>query len=100
MRPITSLVSPKPFVVGVDVGGTKIAAGVVDDHGQVYGRVKLSTDTSQPEMTLQSIATAITATLQEAAISSSHIRGVGLGIPGKVDAVNGVSLLAVNLGWP
>jgi glucokinase len=99
MKPITSSVSPKPFVVGVDVGGTKIAAGVVDANGQVSGRVKVPTDTRQPEMTLQSIRGAITATLHEAGVSPSQISGVGLGIPGKVDTVNGISLLAVNLGW-
>lgn len=99
MRPITPAVSPKPLVVGVDVGGTKIAAGVVDADGRVSGRVKIPTDTSQTEMTLQSIIAAITATIRESGVSSSHISGVGLGIPGKVDAVNGVSLLAVNLGW-
>lgn len=90
---------PGPLIVGVDVGGTKIAAGVVDAQGQVYGRVKLSTDTSRPEMTLQSIAAAVTSTLHEAGVSPSQISGIGLGIPGKVDSENGVGLLAVNLGW-
>lgn len=88
-----------PLVVGVDVGGTKIAAGVVDAQGQVYGRVQLPTDTSRPEMTLQSIAAGITGTLRAARISPPHISGVGLGIPGKVDPEHGIGLLSVNLGW-
>lgn len=91
--------SAKPFVVGVDVGGTKIAAGVVNHDGQVYGRVKVPTDRRQPELTLQSIIVAITATLREAGISSSHVNAIGLGIPGKVDVIRGICLLAVNLGW-
>jgi len=99
MSPITPPAGSKSFVVGVDVGGTKIAAGVVDANGQVYGRVKIPTDTSQPERTLQSIIIAITATLREAEVNPSHVSAVGLGIPGKVDPVRGISLLAVNLGW-
>lgn len=91
--------APKPFTVGVDVGGTKIAAGVVDNDGRVYGRVKIATDVSRPESTLQSIIAAITATLQAAGVSPSSINAVGLGIPGKVDVENGICLLAVNLGW-
>jgi glucokinase len=88
-----------PLVVGVDVGGTKIAAGVVDTQGQVYGRVKLPTDTTRPEMTLQSIATGVISAIKAAQVSLEQISGVGLGIPGKVDAENGIGVLAVNLGW-
>ncbi len=94
-----SLAGTRPYIVGVDVGGTKIAAGVVDDDGRVYGRVKIPTDLRQPEMTLQSIIAAIAATLQASGVGALHIRAVGLGIPGKVDVMNGVCLLAVNLGW-
>lgn len=99
MMQTTSFVGARPLVVGVDVGGTKIAAGVVDTQGKVFGRVKLPTDTSRPEMTLQSIAAGVTGALHAAGVSSSHISGVGLGIPGKVDPENGIGLLAVNLGW-
>ena len=88
-----------PLVVGVDVGGTKIAAGVVDAQGQVYGRIHLPTDTSQPKMTLQSIVAGITGALRAARISPLHISGVGLGIPAKVDPEHGIALLSVNLGW-
>jgi glucokinase len=50
-------------------------------------------------MTLRTIASAITATLDAAGIETAQIAGVGLGIPGKVDPVQGIGLLAVNLGW-
>ncbi|HEY4385407.1 MAG TPA: ROK family protein, partial [Ktedonobacteraceae bacterium] len=68
---------PGALVIGVDVGGTKIAAGVVDSQGQVYGRVQLPTDASQPEMTLHAIERAVTGTIQAAGVSAAHIRGVG-----------------------
>lgn len=87
------------LTVGVDVGGTKIAAGVVDANGHIYGRVKLPTDTSQPEMTLRSIAATINAALEAAGVEPLQLAGIGLGVPGKIDPVQGVALLAVNLGW-
>lgn len=89
----------EPLVVGIDVGGTKIAAGVVAANGQVYGRTKLPTDISSPNMTLRTIASAITTTLNVAGVEPARIAGIGLGIPGKVDSEQGIALLAVNLGW-
>jgi glucokinase len=87
------------LVVGVDVGGTKIAAGVVDEQGQVYSRVKQPTYTSSPEVTLQCIAAAVNEAIAAAGIDRVHIGGVGLGIPGKVDPEQGIGVLSVNLGW-
>ncbi len=92
-------VGTAPLIVGVDVGGTKIAAGVVDTNGHIYGRVKLPTDTSQPEMTLHSVAAAINATLEAAGVEPAQLAGIGLGVPGQVDPAQGIVLLAVNLGW-
>jgi glucokinase len=91
--------SVEPLVIGVDVGGTKIAAGVVDAIGRVYGRVKLPANTSYPDSMLHTIISAITTTLDTTGIEPARIAGIGLGIPGKVDPEHGVSLFAVNLGW-
>ncbi|GHO61804.1 glucokinase [Ktedonobacter sp. SOSP1-52] len=87
------------LVVGVDVGGTKIAAGIVNAQGQVSGRVKLPTDTRSVEHTLQSIASGIRSTIQATQGSSQRIKAIGLGIPGMVDPLQGVCQLSVNLGW-
>ncbi|WP_201376215.1 ROK family protein [Ktedonobacter robiniae] len=87
------------LVVGVDVGGTKIAAGVVNAQGQVSGRIKLPTDTSSVEHTLQAIALSIRSAIQAAHVPSQRIKAVGLGIPGIVDPAQGVCQLSVNLGW-
>lgn len=87
------------MIVGVDVGGTKIAAGLVDTQGQVRGRVQVPTDTSDPEHTLQSIASAIRASIEASGITRSRVKAVGLGIPGMVDPERGVCQLSVNLNW-
>lgn len=85
--------------VGVDVGGTKIAAGVVDARGTIRSHIQLPTDTSGSEQTLQVIASAITAAITAAGVEATRISGVGLGIPGKVDAKQGIGLLSANLHW-
>ena len=87
------------LIVGVDVGGTKIVAGVVDAQGQVCGRVQLPTETSQPEMVLQSIEAAIRQSVQAAGVNLAQLYGIGLGVPGEIDPLNGICRLAVNLGW-
>ncbi len=88
-----------PLVVGVDVGGTKIAAAVVDRAGRIYGRVQHPTDLASPAMTLRSIAGAVESAVEAAGAHRTDITGVGLGIPGKVDPKTGAGLVSVNLGW-
>lgn len=91
--------TPASLLVGVDVGGTKIVVGAVDGQGQVRNRVQLPTDTSQPEAVLLSIESAIRQLVEMAGVDLARIGGIGLGIPGEIDPVNGVCRLAVNLGW-
>lgn len=88
-----------PLVVGVDVGGTKIAAAVVDAVGQMCGRVQVPTDVRGAEATLESIAEAIRRALSAAGVARGDVLAAGLGIPGKVDPEAGVGILSVNLGW-
>lgn len=95
----TSAQQARDLVIGVDVGGTKIAAGVVDAQGHILKSIQLPTDISSTEHTLQAIAHAIHAVLNEAGVEAARIRGVGLGIPGKVDALRGIGLLSTNLKW-
>ncbi len=87
------------LVVGVDVGGTKIAAALVDAGGGIRGRVQRPTDTSSAELTLQSIAAAVDDAIASVGCPRESVRAVGLGIPGKVDPERGVGVLSVNLGW-
>lgn len=88
-----------PLVVGVDVGGTKIAAGLVDPAGKVFGQVKLPTDISNTGATLDAIAQAIRAAIAAGNVDASRVKGVGIGVPGKVDHRQGIGVYAANLGW-
>ncbi|MFZ1361721.1 MAG: ROK family glucokinase [Candidatus Nanopelagicales bacterium] len=82
------------LAVGIDIGGTKIAAGVVDDNGEIIdsGRVKT------PRVGIGSVQSAVVELVQE--LQSKHdIEAVGVGAAGFVNESRSAVLLAPNLGW-
>ena len=89
----------KPFVIGVDVGGTKIAAGLVDSDGCVRGYQTSSTEVSNPQATLNAISQTIQRVIRDTCVPISSLKGVGLGIPGLVDPQEGIGIASVNLQW-
>ena len=81
------------LTIGVDIGGTKIAAGVVDEQGAILERVKLAT----PKDSAQ-----VAATIAEAVntVRGSHeVEAVGLGAAGFVSADRATVLFAANMSW-
>jgi glucokinase len=89
----------KSVVIGVDVGGTKIAAALVDERGQLQGYQARPTSLLSTEATLDSIAELVLEIIRKENKSSTDIRGVGLGIPGLVDPEQGIGIASVNLQW-
>ncbi len=86
------------LAIGVDVGGTKVAAGVVDEDGQVLAKLKRSTPAASPAQTEQAIAEVVT----ELAGRQAHphqITAIGLGAAGFVDSDRATMLFAPNLAW-
>lgn len=81
---------------GVDVGGTKTAAVLVDNDGRVIGGARRPT-LRGPEGVVASIVGAIADARREAAVTAP-LRSVGVGVPGAVDPVDGVVGRAVNVG--
>ena len=81
------------LTIGVDIGGTKIAAGVVDEQGTILERVKLAT----PKNSAQ-----VAATIAEAVntVRENHeVEAVGLGAAGFVSADRATVLFAANMSW-
>lgn len=97
----------KPLpVVGVDLGGTKILAAVVDPAGQVLGQSKRKTLPGKTEtaITPSLIADRIALTVQEAldaaGLEPKQIKAVGASAPGPVNVDSGWVARAANLpGW-
>jgi glucokinase len=82
------------LAIGVDVGGTKVAAGVVDEDGRIIAKLKRSTPAASPERTEQAIADAVTELL-----AHHRVEAIGLGAAGFVDSARATMLFAPNLAW-
>jgi glucokinase-like ROK family protein len=89
----------RELVVGVDVGGSKIAAIAVDPSDRVVGREWRPIVTGRPERAGDDLAEVVTAVLHEAGADDRDLAAVGVGVPGRVDPRTGAVSLAVNLGW-
>jgi glucokinase len=82
------------LTIGVDVGGTKVAAGVVDEHGTVVDKLKRSTPAARPDDTANVIADVVLALLTRYEVSA-----VGIGAAGFVEETRSTVLFAPNLAW-
>lgn len=83
--------------VGLDVGGTKIAAVLLDEDAKIIARVSRSTRHGAAGL-LQSVVSAIEELLESANAYASQLKSIGVGIPGLVDPKAGIVQHAVNLG--
>lgn len=89
----------KPYVVGVDIGGTTVKLGLFACDGELLDKWEIPTRKEQGgEQILPDVAQAIDAKLQERDIRRDQVEGIGIGVPGPVDEVNVVHK-CVNLGW-
>lgn len=73
-------------VAAVDIGGTKIAVGMVDDAGRVLCKTESATDTHQYERGLSSVATMLRQVAKDA---GTEISGIGIGSTGPVNPFTG-----------
>lgn len=96
---ITASSNMQSAVVGVDVGGTKVLASLVDGMGNLLGRVYRPTIVDSPDATLDGIARVVEQAIKASGVPRQHVRGVGLGLPGLIDPVRGIGVASVNLNW-
>src|SRR5438552_2884292 len=92
--------SKASYLVGVDLGGTKILAGVFDANFSCLARMKLSTKSERgPEEVIERVARCVQDAVDECDLAMKTVRGVGIGAPGAVDSQEGKVIFAPNLGW-
>ena len=84
----------KGLAIGVDIGGTKVAAGVVDAEGRILARAKRSTPGSDPRAVEQVIVE-----LVEELGEGHRIWSVGIGAAGWMDLDGGTVLFSPHLAW-
>ena len=88
------------YVVGVDMGGTKILAAIIGSNGQIVSRFKAMTraDKGAGEV-IHRVAGCIFESIKKANLDYTQIRAIGIGAPGVIDSKTGVVIYAPNLRW-
>jgi glucokinase len=88
-------------VLGLDIGGTKIAAGVVDADGGVHGFVVAPTAVERgPEDGSRRLFELGRRAVEESGIPWQRVVGVGIGCGGPLDSANGILIAPLHLpGW-
>ncbi|MEY2614042.1 MAG: Glucokinase [Planctomycetota bacterium] len=91
-QPICSLErSVAPYFLGIDVGGTGIKIGLLDDQGQTLGFTAIDTlEARGPVDAMQRVAQASEKLLDSVGISKNSVVRAGLGTPGSQDIPNGL----------
>jgi glucokinase len=88
----------RPFFLGIDVGGTNIKLGLVDDHGRPLIRHKIPTEQERgPSDAMRRVARMLDELAQRLKISRDDIASVGLATPGTMDISKGCLLQPHNL---
>lgn len=88
------------IAIGVDIGGTNIKGGTITKEGKVLKAFTIPVfkkDTQ--EVTIHKLIFALNSFLLENHYDKKDIIGIGLGVPGSIDATNGVVTYSNNLNW-
>lgn len=84
--------------IGIDLGGTNIAAGIVDEHGTIRYKKSVPTGAARPkEAIVEDIALLCRTLCAENGIAFEKIVSVGIAIPGGVDTATGEILFTPNI---
>ena len=85
---------PPALAIGVDIGGTKVAAGVVDDDGRILDRWQEPTPSHSPQAAEDAIVRAVERLRQR-----HQVEAVGIGAAGWVDNDQAVVRFSPHLAW-
>ncbi|MFC6358998.1 ROK family glucokinase [Luteococcus peritonei] len=80
--------------VGIDIGGTKVAAGVVDEDGQILRRLQRPTPSRSPQAVEDAIVDVVGELCRD-----HHVEAVGIGAAGWVDTDQAVVRFSPHLAW-
>ena len=88
------------YRIGIDLGGTNIAVGVVDDRHNIIAEASVPTGAFRPaEEMVADMSRAVEMALDKAGLIAADCASIGIGSPGTCDSEAGTVLRAYNLGW-
>lgn len=86
------------YYIGIDLGGTNIAVGMVDMSGTIVAKKSTSTNASRSEQeVIDDIANTVISLVEESGYSMEDICSVGIGTPGSVEPERGIVYASCNL---
>ena len=85
--------------LGIDLGGTNVAAAVVDGEGTILGKVSLPTPRTGAEDVADQMAAAARAAAEQAGITLEQVESVGIGSPGTIEPSEGLIKFWSNLDF-
>ena len=87
------------YCFGVDIGGTTVKMGLLEEEGKIVDKWEITTDTSEEgKAILPNVAVSIENKMKEHGLTKEDIIGVGAGVPAPVTA-EGIVNGSANLGW-
>ena len=88
------------YRIGIDLGGTNIAVGVVNERHEIVSHTSVPTLAHRsPEAVIADMGHAVQAALDQAGVTAADCASIGVGSPGTCDSDRGVVVRAYNLGW-
>ncbi len=86
--------------IGIDLGGTGISVGIVDESGKILQKGSAPTLAMRPyQEIVKDMAEVSLETLRQAGLTLNDVHSVGIGIPGIANADTGVVVFCTNLSW-
>ena len=87
------------YYLGIDLGGTNIAAAAVDEDGVILGRSSIPTPRDGEALVAAAMAQAATRAAENAGLALRDAASIGIGSPGTIDPVSGVVRFWSNLNF-
>ncbi len=88
------------YKIGIDIGGTNIKLGIVDERNRIIRKHFIKTNTQQSsQVIIERLGKAILTLIKLSQISTEKISGVGIGCPGTIDRENGIVVYSNNIHW-
>ncbi len=90
----------KKYYIGIDLGGTFVKGGIVDEKGEIITDGKVPTESEKGgEKVMDNIAALVSDLLKNTGLKKEDVEGIGMGVPGMIDSKNGIVVFSNNLRW-
>ena len=88
------------YYIGLDLGGTAVKGGIVDDNGKIIVKDLIRTNKEDgADKVLNDMADLTLSLIKQAGVQMKDVAGIGIGSPGLVDGKSAKVVFAPNLGW-